>query len=199
MDVVFALPCGWFEVAKFSKPQIKRSSTSFYMSVIPPAQFSVVSLTVQRYVLFFKQQKKKSNVLKNTLLPYPSRIAKATGLVSFLFDTGFLTGEVAQVEDAGAAHGTVLVDINLLDERAGDGEDTLHTHAVGDLADSKGLGCSASAALKDNALEVLDSLFVTFFNLVMDGDGVASFELGELLALDKGLNELHYLIFSHDF
>jgi hypothetical protein len=33
----------------------------------------------------------------------------------------------------------------------------------------------------------------------MDGDGVASFELGELLALDKGLNELHYLIFSHDF
>ena len=29
MDVVLALPCGWFEVAKFSKPQIKRSSTSF--------------------------------------------------------------------------------------------------------------------------------------------------------------------------
>ena len=122
---------------------------------------------------------------------YPYRIGKERRLVSLLFDTGLLTGEVAQVEDAGAAHSTVLVDINLLDERAGDGEDTLHTHAVGDLADSKGLSSSASTALQDNALEVLDSLFVTFLNLIMDGDGVAGFELGELLALDKVLHILH--------
>ena len=129
----------------------------------------------------------------------PNRIAKGIRLAAFLFDTGFLTGEVAQVEDAGAAHGTVLVDIDLLDERTGDGENTLHADAIRDLADSKGLGSSTSAALQHNALEVLDSLFVTFFNLVMDGDGIASLELGELLALDKGLNELHYLIFSHDY
>ena len=116
----------------------------------------------------------------------------------FLLDTGFLTGEVAQVEDAGAAHGTVLVDINLLDERAGDGEDALHTHAVGDLADSKGLGSSASAALQDNALEVLDSLFVSFFDLVVNRDGIASLEFGELLALDQILYKLHYFSFSHD-
>ena len=125
------------------------------------------------------------------VLLYPIRIAKEIRLEAFLFDTGFLTGEVAQVEDAGAAHSTTFVDINLLDERAGDGEDTLHTHAVGDLADSKGLGSSASTALQDNALEVLDSLFVTFLNLVMDGDGIASLELGELLALDKVFHILH--------
>ena len=118
-------------------------------------------------------------------------------LVAFLFDTGFLTGEVAQVEDAGTAHSTTLVDINLLNERAGKGEDTLHSYAVRDLADSKGLSSSASAALQDNALEVLDSLFVTFFNFLMDSDGIASLELGELLALDKVLDKLHYFIFSH--
>ena len=158
---------------------------------------------VQRYDFFPKRPNKSSKkhdtrTCVQVSYMYPSRIAKAIGLVSLLFDTGFLTGEVAQVEDAGVAHSTVLVDINLLDERAGDGEDTLHTHAVGDLADSKGLGSSASAALQDNALEVLDSLFVTFFNLVMDGDGVASFELGELLAFDKVLDKLHQFIFSHD-
>ena len=115
-----------------------------------------------------------------------------------LLDTGLLTGEVAQIEDAGAAHSTVLVDVDLLDERTGEGEDTLHSDAVSDLADSKGLGSSASTALQHNALEVLDSLFVTFFDLVMYSDGIASLELVELLALDKVLHILHYFSFSHD-
>ena len=108
-----------------------------------------------------------------------------------LLDTGLLTGEVAQIEDAGAAHSTVLVDINLLDERACEGEDTLHSDTVGDLTDSKGFSGSASATLQNNALEVLDSLFVSFLNLVMDSDGIASLELGELLALHQILYKLH--------
>lgn len=108
-----------------------------------------------------------------------------------LLDTGLLTGEVAQIEDAGAAHGTVLVDVNLLDERTCEGEDALHSDAVGDLTDSKGFSGSTSAALQNNALEVLDSLFVSFFNLVMDSDGIASLELGELLALHQVLYKLH--------
>ena len=109
----------------------------------------------------------------------------------FLLDTGFLTGEIAQIEDAGAAHSTVLVDVDLLDERTGNGEDTFHTDAVRDLADSKGLSSSASTALQDNALEVLDTFFVSFLNLVMDSDGIASLEFGELLALDQILYKLH--------
>ena len=109
----------------------------------------------------------------------------------FLLDTGFLTGEIAQIEDAGAAHSTVLVDVDLLDERTGNGEDTFHTDAVRNLADSKGLSSSASTALQDNALEVLDTFFVSFLNLVMDSDGIASLEFGELLALDQILYKLH--------
>ena len=111
--------------------------------------------------------------------------------MSLLFDTSFLTGEIAQIEDTGTTHSTMLVDINLLNERASEGEDTLHADAVSNLADSKGFGSSASTALQHNALEVLDSLFVTFLNLIMDGDGIASLELGELLALDKVLHILH--------
>ena len=118
--------------------------------------------------------------------------------MSLLFDTGFLTGEVAEIEDAGTTHSAMFVDINLLDKRAGEGENTFHSDTVGDFADSKGLSGSASTTLQDNALEVLDTFFVTFFDLVVDGDGVASFELGELLALDKVLDVLHYFVLTHD-
>lgn len=127
-----------------------------------------------------------------------NRIAKGRGLESLLFDTGFLTGEVAQVEDAGTAHSTMFVDIDLLDERAGEGENTLHSDTVRNLTDSKGFSGSASATLQNNALEVLDSFFVTFFDFIVYRDGVAGFELGELLALGKGLDKLHYFILSHD-
>ena len=135
--------------------------------------------------------KKKASTRVDAFLLVRKRIAKGARLVSLLFDTGFLTGEVAQIEDTGTAHSTTLVDVDLLDERAGEGEYALHSDAVRDLADSKGLSSSASTALKNNALEVLDSLFVAFLNLVMDSDGIASLELGELLALHQVLYVLH--------
>ena len=67
--------------------------------------------------------------------------------MSLLFDTGFLTGEITEVEDSSSADGAVFVDVDLLDERAADGEDTFHTNTVGNLADSKGFSRTASAAL----------------------------------------------------
>ena len=119
-------------------------------------------------------------------------------LTSFLFNTGFLTGKIAEIEDSCSADGTTLVDVDLLDERAADGEHTLHTNTVGDLTDSKGLSGTASSALQDNALEVLDTFFVTFFDFVMDSDGIASLEFGELFTLDQILYILHQFSFSHD-
>ena len=111
--------------------------------------------------------------------------------MSLLFNTGFLTGQITEIENTGTAHSTMFVDIYLLDERACEGEDTLHTYAIGNLTDSKGFSSTTSTTLQDNALEVLDSLFVTFFNLVMDGNRIASLELGELFAFDQVLYVLH--------
>ena len=108
---------------------------------------------------------------------------------SFL-DTGFLTGEITQVEDTGTTHGTTLVDVDLLDEGAADGEDTFHANAVGNLADSKGLSSSSTTALYHNALEVLDTFFVSFTDFIVNSDGIASFELGESFALDLVFYEL---------
>ena len=160
----------------------------FYLQGIRDLRFMM-----QRYKLFPTRANKKRGTLWR--VPLLSKyIAKGNLFLDadfLLLDTGFLTGEITQIEDAGAAHGTVLVDINLLDKRTGEGEDTLHSDAIGDLADSKGFSSSASTALQHNALEVLDSLFVSFLNLVMDSDGIASLEFGELLALDQILYKLH--------
>ena len=56
---------------------------------------------------------------------------------SFL-DTGFLTGQVTEIENSSSADGTTLVDVDLLDERGSDGEDSLYAYAVRNLTDSKG-------------------------------------------------------------
>ncbi len=111
--------------------------------------------------------------------------------MSFLFDTSFLTCKITEVEDAGATHSTVLVDIDLLNERAGEGEYTFYAYAVSNLTDSKGFGTSASAALQDNALEVLDTLFVSFTDFVVDSNCVACFELGEILTFHEIFDVLH--------
>ena len=84
--------------------------------------------------------------------------------MSFLFDTSFLTGKIAEIEDSSSADGATLVDIDLFDERRRDGENSFHTDTVGDLTNSKGFSGTASGALKHNALEVLDTFFVTFFD-----------------------------------
>ena len=119
-------------------------------------------------------------------------------LTSFLFNTGFLTGKIAEIEDSCSADSTVFVDIDFLNERAADGEHTLHANAVGNLTDSKGLSRTTSSALQDNTLEVLDTFFVSFFNFVMDSDGIASLEFGEVFTLAQILYILHKFSFSHD-
>ena len=85
----------------------------------------------------------------------------------------------------------MLIDVDLLDKRAANGEYTFHTHTIGNLADSKGLSRTASSALEDNALEVLDTFFISFSNFVMDSDGIASLEFGEVFTLDQILYKLH--------
>ena len=63
-----------------------------------------------------------------------------SGSVDFFLDAGLLTGQVAEVEDTCATHFTVLVHLDLVDERGLEREDSLDSDATGNLADRKGLG-----------------------------------------------------------
>ena len=117
--------------------------------------------------------------------------AKSRLAHSSFLDTGFLTGEITQVEDTSATYSAVLVDINLLDEGAGDGEDTLYANAIGNLTNSKGFGGTRTTTLDNNALEVLDTLFVSFTDFIVNSNGIASAEFGEFFAFDLVFYELN--------
>ena len=102
-------------------------------------------------------------------------------LTSALFDTGFLAGEVAEVENAGATHNTALVDLDVSNHRGGEGEDSLHANAAGDLSHGESLGGAGAVDLQDHALELLDTLLGAFHDSIGNGDGVTGFEFGEFL------------------
>ena len=116
-------------------------------------------------------------------------------------DTGFLAGEVAEIEDAGPADLTNLVHLDLVDERAFVRENPLDTDAVGDLTDGKSPGIRGSSTNLDNyAAEILKSVLVTFFNPVGHGNGIAGLELriGGCFILREGFlhqfNQIHSII-----
>ena len=99
------------------------------------------------------------------------------GALRFL-DPGLLAGEVAEIEYAGPADFTYLVDFDLVDERAFVGENPLDTDAVGDFTDGKRPCIGGSSTnLDDYSTEILESLLITFFDPVGHGDGVAGLEL----------------------
>ena len=119
------------------------------------------------------------------------------GALRFL-DPGLLAGEVAEVEYAGPADFTYLVDFDLVDERAFVRENPLDTDAVGYLADGKGPGeGSCTTNLDNNTAEILKSVLVTFFDPVGHGDGVAGleFRIGGCFVLREGIlhqfNQIH--------
>ena len=98
--------------------------------------------------------------------------------VDFLADAGLLTGEVSEVEDAGAADLAVLVHLNAVNERGLVGENSLYTHATGNLADGEGFGERVHTTdLDDHTTELLESLLITFLDSVGNGDGITGLEL----------------------
>lgn len=135
--------------------------------------------------------KKKGLTSRSALFPNISIDGLSIVLATTLFNTSLLTGKFTEVEDAGSANGTIFVNIDLLDEGRCDREDTLYTNSVGNLTDSKGFSYSTSTALDNNALEILDTFFVSFFDFIVDSDGIASLEFGELFKFDQILYELH--------
>ena len=70
--------------------------------------------------------------------------------VTLLLDAGSLTSELAQIVKLGAANLTYLVDLDALDVRRLDGEDTLHTHGTRHLTNSEALLVTMARDLDDH-------------------------------------------------
>ena len=111
------------------------------------------------------------------------------------FDASLLTGEIAEVEDAGPADLTYLVDLDAVDEGGLVGENPFHSDAAADLADREGPGEGIGALdLNDNASEFLKPFFITLFDPVGHGNGVTCLELREF----GGLSVIESLLCNLD-
>ena len=99
---------------------------------------------------------------------------------SFLLNAGLLTGEVAEVEDAGSADLTDLVDFDAVNEGGSEGENPLNTDSAGNLADRKGPGILIlSLNLDNDASELLKTFLIAFLDFIGYGDGITGLELRE--------------------
>ena len=119
---------------------------------------------------------------------------------ALLLDAGLLAGQVAQVVDACAAYDTDLVDLDLVDVRRVEGEDTLHAHAVRNLADREHLGLARAFDLDNHTAEALHALLVSLDDLVGDGDRVTGLErrhVGVRLGPHLLVDELDDCVFVH--
>lgn len=102
---------------------------------------------------------------------------------SLFFDFGFLSGEFAEVENAGLTHFSVAQYLKGLDVRGVHREDTFHTHVAGHFAHGERFGHAVAFDLDNNAFERLDTLFVSLDDAVVHIDGVASVEFRDFRSI----------------
>src|SRR3989339_931450 len=84
-------------------------------------------------------------------IPYKAIICP---LDSLLLDPCRLAGQVAQVKELGPAHAAFADQLDTLNDRRVEREDTLYAHTVGNFPHGKGGVHAAAAPLKNHAFEI---------------------------------------------
>ena len=100
-----------------------------------------------------------------------------------LLDAGFLTRTLAEVVQFGTTYFTVLVDSDALDEGAVHREDTLNTYVAAHLANCEAFLVAATMDADYITAELLNTLFVTFFDTITNGYLVTCLECREFFFL----------------
>ncbi len=113
---------------------------------------------------------------------------------TFFLDSGSFSNALAQVENPCPTYLTTAIYVNLVDEGAVQRENSLNAYTVRNFAHGKGFSNSGIAALDNVALEQLDTLFISFFNLVVNSYSVTGFEFRYFLTQVFGTDGFYYRI-----
>ena len=100
-----------------------------------------------------------------------------------LLDAGFLTRTLAEVIQFRTTYFTVLVDRDALNEGAVHREDTLYTNVAAHFANREALLVAATVDADYITAELLNTLFVTFFNTVSYRNLITCLECREFFLL----------------
>ena len=115
---------------------------------------------------------------------------------TLLLDTRGFTLTLTEVEQFGATNAAYLVHFNAFDIGREQRETALYTYVVAHFANGERLRAAGTLAFDHHAFEGLDTLFVSFLDLIVYGHTVACFELGEFafaseLLVDEFYGFLH--------
>ena len=121
------------------------------------------------------------NVLPTRNCGTRARDRGRAGLVAFA-ETRCFALQIAQIVKLGAAHAAGAHHVDVVDHRGVKRENALHALAKADLAHRDGFAEPRVLAGDHGAFESLQSLFVAFFDLDVDADGVAGAEFRHLAA-----------------
>ena len=116
--------------------------------------------------------------------------------LAFFLDTRALTAARTLEEQLGAANPANFVHFERLDVGREQGEGPLYTYAVGDLTHGKSGRVPRTLTFDHITFETLDTLLVSFDDLIIDGDIVTGFELRKVsfsrqLFVYKSYSSLH--------
>ena len=104
---------------------------------------------------------------------------------------------LAQIENTCTTYLTATVNLYFIDERAVHREDTLYAYAIGNFANGESFFHPAVSALNYIALKLLNTLFVSFFDFIVNRNAVTGFEIrnivAQILARDGFNNRIHVL------
>lgn len=95
---------------------------------------------------------------------------------SFFLDTGALAAALALEVEFGAANAAHFVQIEGLDVGGEEGEGSFYAYAVGYFTNGEGGSLALALAFDHVSFKALDTLFVAFDDLIVDGDIVTGFE-----------------------
>ena len=99
----------------------------------------------------------------------------------FLFNLCSLTLARTQIVKLCSADLTALGDFDVVDSRGMQGESSFHAYAVGKSSDGEAFVNAAALAFDDGTFEDLDTLSGAFDNLVVNLNGVAHAEFGQIV------------------
>jgi hypothetical protein len=100
--------------------------------------------------------------------------------LSLFLDTGALTATLALEVQFSPANTADLIHFDRLDIWGEQGEGPFHAYAIGDLTHGESGCLPRTLALDHITFETLDTLLVSFDDLIVDGDIITGFELRKL-------------------
>ncbi len=102
--------------------------------------------------------------------------------LDLFFDTCRFTLTTFHVVKLRSSYFTLFHNLDLIDRRRDNWEDTLNTYSIGYFSNSEGLTVASAPALNYSTLKLLNALFVSFLDFYVNVDSITRVKVRQVFA-----------------